>query len=50
MFRKFPGGCCGITSELLAEFLLDNNIDECLTYVFAVSPEIAAEIPPHIRG
>ena len=47
MCWNFPGRCCGISSELLAKFLLDNNIDECLTYVSAVSPEIAAEIPPH---
>ena len=26
-FHKFPTGCCGITSDLLAEYLLRNEIE-----------------------
>lgn len=28
-FYKFPNGCCGDTSDLLAQFLLENGIRTC---------------------
>jgi hypothetical protein len=31
-FRKFPLGCCGDTSDLLAQFLLENNIRTYYVY------------------
>lgn len=36
MFKRFPRGCCGDTSYLLAEYLLENGIETsyvCGTYI-----------------
>jgi len=47
MFRNFPQGCCGITSELLARFLIDNDIKIKLTYVCGTYRDPSFELPSH---
>lgn len=47
MFRNFPQGCCGITSELLSKFLLDNGIKAELTYVCGIYYNDLLESPSH---
>ena len=32
-FRNFPLGCCGVTTNLLAKFLMDNGVVTKLVYV-----------------
>lgn len=47
MFQKFPYGCCGITSELLARFLLDNGLKIKLTYVYGTYRNYLVEPQSH---
>ncbi len=46
-FRNFPNGCCGITAELLARFLMDNGIKGKLTYIGGTYREYSLELPSH---
>lgn len=46
-FRNFPSGCCGITAELLAKFLMDNGIKRKLTYIGGTFREPSLELPSH---
>lgn len=46
-FRNFPRGCCGITTELLARFLMDNGIKDKLTYIGGTYREYSLELPSH---
>lgn len=46
-FRNFPNGCCGITAELLAKFLMDNGIKSKLTYIAGTYREQSLELPSH---
>ncbi|PKM65454.1 MAG: hypothetical protein CVU95_15455 [Firmicutes bacterium HGW-Firmicutes-2] len=46
-FRNFPVGCCGITTELLAKFLMDNGIDDNLTYISGTYREDSQEPLSH---
>lgn len=40
-FSNFPHGCCGITTDLLAKFLLDNGYDEDLFYVSGTYEDVS---------
>lgn len=46
-FRDFPKGCCGITAELLARFLMDNGIKGKLTYIGGTYRDYSLELPSH---
>lgn len=46
-FRNFPSGCCGITTELLAKFLMDNGIKSKLTYIGGTCREKSLEPLSH---
>ena len=47
-FRNFPSGCCGITSELLAKFLMDNGIKGELVYIGGTYRDYSQELPSHV--
>ncbi len=36
VFRNFPIGCCGDTCDLLAQFLLDKDIEIYCVYIAAI--------------
>lgn len=46
-FRDFPNGCCGITSELLAKFLMENGIKCKLTYIVGTYRDYSLELSSH---
>ncbi len=46
-FRNFPNGCCGITTELFARFLMDNGIKGKLTYIVGTCHDYSLELPSH---
>ena len=46
-FRNFPTGCCGITTDLLAKFLLDNRVRIKMDYVCGTYYDIDLENPSH---
>lgn len=46
-FVKFPTGCCGITSELLAKYLWDNEIRIKLYYVNGTYYNNTLDKPAH---
>ncbi|MCB2353919.1 hypothetical protein [Clostridium estertheticum] len=46
-FRNFPSGCCGITAELLAQFLMDNDIKSKLTYIGGTCRDYSLELQSH---
>lgn len=46
-FRNFPTGCCGITAELLARFLMDNGIKGKVTYIGGTYHDYSLELQSH---
>ena len=46
-FRDFPTGCCGITTDLLAKFLLDKRVRIKMDYVCGTYYDIDLENPSH---
>lgn len=46
-FRNFPQGCCGITSELLARFLIENGVTQEITYMYGECYDDSLDRPAH---
>lgn len=46
-FINFPEGCCGITSELLARFLIDNGVDETIICMYGTYYDDSLGRPSH---
>ena len=46
-FIQFPKACCGITTDLLAKFLIDNEFEGSLKYVGATCRKKGLGLPNH---
>lgn len=46
-FIQFPKACCGITTDLLAKFLIDSGFEGSLKYVGATCRKKALGLPSH---
>lgn len=46
-FINFPRGCCGITSELLARFLIDNGVDGTIICMYGTYYDDSLGWPSH---
>lgn len=46
-FINFPRGCCGLTSELLARFLIDNGVDGMITCMYGTYYDDSLGRPSH---
>ena len=46
-FINYPRGCCSITSELLAKFLIDNGVDGTITCMYGTYYDDSLGRPSH---
>ena len=46
-FVNFPRGCCGVTSELLARFLIENGVNEKISCIYGTYYDYSLELPTH---
>lgn len=46
-FVNFPRGCCGVTSDLLARFLIENGVNEEITCMYGTFYDYSLELPTH---